>query len=197
MVSAQATRVIPVPILLAAYRRGRFPMCHADGELYWHDPDPRAVFPLGSVEPDPKTAALLRRKRFRIGRDEAFEAVMRACADRPETWIDERLIASYLALHNAGHAHCVACWDGAALVGGIYGVAIGGAFFAESMFGRDNAGKVAFHALVRHLRARGFMLLDTQYINPFTRRLGAVEIPRARFMEELSRAVDIPVRFEA
>lgn len=195
MVSTALDR-LPVEVLLGAYRQGLFPMCHEDGELYWHDPDPRAIFHLDRVRPDNKSRSLMRRERFRVTIDTAFEPVVRACADRPTTWIDERLIHSYVDLHAAGHAHSVECWDGDTLVGGLYGLAIGSAFFGESMFSRlDNAGKVAFHHLVGHLCQRGFELFDTQYINAFTRELGAVEVPRAHYRAMLATAIGSPVRF--
>ncbi|MBL8010923.1 MAG: leucyl/phenylalanyl-tRNA--protein transferase [Flavobacteriales bacterium] len=193
--------VIPVHVLMAAYAAGRFPMAHADGELYWHDPDPRAVFDLDAVRPNARLARLMRNAGFHVTRDEAFTAVVDACAERPETWIDARIRATYAQLHRAGHAHSVEVWatEGTgtrALVGGIYGVALGGAFFGESLFHRrPNAGKVAFHALAGHLRQRGFTLLDSQYLNPFTASLGAVEVPRARFLRMLAAAKQVPACF--
>ena len=188
--------IIPPEILVKAYRKGLFPMCHEDGELYWHDPDPRAVFPLDTLDPDRRTARIIRSGRFTITRDSAFAEVIAACAEREDTWIDERIKASYVALHLAGHAHSMEAWEGQELVGGIYGVAVGGAFFGESMFSRaSNAGKVAFHALVAHLRVRGFVLFDSQYINDFTAQLGAVEHPRERFKQDLKAALKLPVAF--
>jgi leucyl/phenylalanyl-tRNA--protein transferase len=188
--------IIPPEILVKAYRKGLFPMCHEDGELYWHDPDPRAVFTLDTLEPDRRTARIIRSGRFTITRDKAFAEVIAACAEREDTWIDERIKASYVALHRAGHAHSMEAWQDQELVGGIYGVAVGGAFFGESMFTRaSNAGKVAFHALVAHLRERGFVLFDSQYINDFTAQLGAVEHPRERFRQDLKAALRLPVTF--
>lgn len=188
--------IIPPEILVKAYRKGLFPMCHEDGELYWHDPDPRAVFTLDTLEPDRRTARIIRSGRFTITRDKAFAEVIAACAEREDTWIDERIKASYVALHRAGHAHSMEAWQDKELVGGIYGVAVGGAFFGESMFTRaSNAGKVAFHALVAHLRERGFVLFDSQYINDFTAQLGAVEHPRERFKQDLKAALRLPVTF--
>lgn len=188
--------VIPVDALLDAYSEGRFPMCHEDGALYWHDPDPRAIFPLDRIDISPRMRRAMRSKRFAITTDRAFAMVIEACAERPETWIDDRLIASYTALHEQGHAHSVEVWEEGRLVGGVYGVAIGGAFFAESMFNRvSNAGKIAFHALADRLKAAGFVLLDTQYINDFTAGLGAIEIPRATFRRSLSLALSRPVGF--
>ncbi len=201
MSRAPAVPVIPVQVLMTAYAEGRFPMAHADGELYWHDPDPRAVFPLERLRPDARLARRMRNGGFTITRDEAFDPVVQGCAQREETWIDARIRATYGALHRAGHAHSVEVWartDDAerALVGGIYGVALGGAFFGESMFHRrSDAGKVAFYALAEHLRARGFALFDSQYLNPVTARLGAEEVPRARFLRMLATARAMPVCF--
>lgn len=191
-----ALACIPVDELLSAYRNGRFPMCHEDGELYWHDPDPRAIFPLEGLQPNPRTVRAFRQAGFCTTRDEAFEQVIRACADRADTWIDERIIASYIAAHASGHAHSVETWADGELVGGIYGVAMRGAFFGESMFSRrSNAGKAAFFALCDHLRQQGFSLFDTQYINAHTRLLGAVEVPRGRFRALLAEALLRNARF--
>ena len=190
--------LIPVPVLLKAYRNGLFPMAHDDGELYWHDPDPRAIFPLEELVPDTRTARHLRSPEIRITIDKAFGTVIEACSDRSETWIDPRIIGSYVELHRAGHAHSVEVWRNDELVGGIYGVSIGGAFFGESMFNRrNNMGKVAFHALVEHLRSNGFELFDTQYLNPFTEKLGAIEIPRNRYLELLALAIEKHVEFRS
>ena len=187
---------IPEQVLLDAYRRGRFPMCHEDGELYWHDPDPRAVFPVEKLRPNDRLQRALRRAGFRISKDRAFEKVVRACAEREETWIDERIIASFIALHASGHAHAVEVWEDHELVGGIYGLSLGGAFFGESLFSRrDHAGKAAFYALAAHLQHCGHVLFDTQYLNPFTAQLGAVEIPRSSFLKLLHDALDLDVRF--
>ena len=187
--------VIPVPLVLAAYRKGLFPMCHEDGQLYWHDPDPRAVFPLESVKPNTRLQRVMRSGKFRLTHNTAFDDVIRGCADRAETWIDSRIIHTYGALYRAGHAHSVEAWHDDRLVGGIYGIAIGGAFFAESMFSRmPSAGIVAFHTLVAHLKQRGFVLFDSQYINDFTARLGAVEIGRAAYKRSLAQALRVAVR---
>ncbi len=195
MTANDVVATIPVDVLLAAYRQGVFPMAHEDGELYWHEPDPRAIFDLPGLAPDRTTTRILRSNRFTTTIDRAFTHVIDACADREETWIDPRIRASYVQLHEAGHAHSVEVWTGDELAGGIYGVAIGGAFFGESMFGANNAGKVAFYSLVDHLRKQGFMLFDTQYINDFTTTLGAKEITRADFLLTLKQAITHPVTF--
>ncbi|MCB0770440.1 MAG: leucyl/phenylalanyl-tRNA--protein transferase [Flavobacteriales bacterium] len=169
-------------------------MCHEDGELYWHDPDPRAIFPLDEIRPNARLKRQLRTEGFRITMDKAFNAVITACADREETWIDPRIIASYQSLHEAGFAHSVETWRDGELVGGIYGVGLKGAFFGESMFSRvDHASKAAFYALVERLKVNDFVLFDSQYINPFTRQLGAIEIPRTEFRKRLAHALSDPM----
>lgn len=196
MIPAVLVPTIPVDVLLEAYSEGRFPMCHEDGNLYWHDPDPRALFQLQALEPDERTRRALRSKRFSYSKDRAFNAVVERCGDREETWLDHRLIATYQALHTAGYAHSVEIWENELLVGGIYGVALGGAFFAESMFNRvPNAGKLAFYSLVHHLKQQGYTLFDTQYINEFTAQLGAVEVPRVEFRRSLAQALPSNVKF--
>ncbi len=194
MTRSHEVQVVPVTELMAAYAKGRFLMAHDDGLLYWHNPDPRAIFDLQRLRPNTRLARTMRNGGFEVTHDQAFAEVVKGCADRETTWIDERIEATYNLVHQAGHAHSVEVWreDGAAgrtLVGGIYGVALGGAFFGESLFNRaPNAGKVAFHSLAAHLRDRGFTLFDSQYLNPFTARLGAVEVSRARFLRMLAKA---------
>ncbi|MBK9174868.1 MAG: leucyl/phenylalanyl-tRNA--protein transferase [Flavobacteriales bacterium] len=195
MTSSTALTAIPVDVLLMAYGQGFFPMAHDDGEIHWHCPDPRAIFPLEALKPDSTTARFLRTGRYATTFDCEFAAVMRACADREETWIDERMITAYAELHRQGHAHSLEVWSGDELVGGIYGVALGAAFFGESMFGVNNAGKVAFHLMADRLRDAGFMLFDTQYLNSFTERLGAIEIPRSEFQARLERAIQEQAEF--
>ncbi len=183
--------IIPAQLLLHAYRSGIFPMAHDDGELYWHDPDPRAIFPLHELKPDKKTRQQLRSDRFKITIDRDLEFVIRACADREETWIDERIVQSFLELHRLGFAHSVEVWIESRIVGGIYGVSIGKAFFGESMFNSiGNMGKVAFHALVDLLKKNDFLLFDTQYINDFTAKLGAIEISRNEYQQRLAEALN-------
>ena len=175
--------------LRSAYAQGMFPMVHDDGELWWHDPDPRAIIPLDNIAPNARLQRYIRSHMYRFTIDACFPEVMRRCADRAETWLDERMIAAYTALHEQGDAHSVECWHAEELIGGIYGVCIGTAFFGESMFSRaNNASTAAFHSLVAHLRTHGCTLFDTQYINDHTRRLGAIEIPRAEFRKRLAAA---------
>ncbi len=177
-------------MLLAAYTRGYFPMMHEDGEVYWHDPDPRAIIPLATNGPNRRLIRYARVNSFTCTLDRCFEQVIRACADREETWLNEEMIQAYTALHHVRHAHSVECWQHDELIGGIYGVSIGAAFFGESMFSRtNNASTWAFHFLLRTLNDRGYQLFDTQYINDHTRKLGAVEIPRAGFQHLLAQAL--------
>lgn len=179
-----------------AYRLGRFPMVHDDGELYWHDPDQRAVFLLDRTRPNARLRSYIRTHGYHCTMDRCFERVMRACAERESTWINEDMIAAYTALHRSGNARSVETWQAGRLIGGIYGVSIGAAFFGESMFSHaDNASKAAFHHLAEHLREQGFILFDSQYINDHTRSLGAIEIPRDAFRSLLALAVESPDLF--
>jgi len=181
-----------------AYRHGIFPMAdERSGEVLWFRPDPRAIIPLDGFHVSRSLARTIKRARFEIRVDTDFEGVMRGCADRPEgTWISERFVEVYAALHRAGHAHSVEAWRGGRLVGGTYGVALGGAFMAESMFHREtDASKVALAALVARLRERGFILLDVQYVTPHLESLGAVEITRSDYERRLAEALSLNCPF--
>jgi leucyl/phenylalanyl-tRNA---protein transferase len=183
--------MIPQELLLEAYRRGIFPMGMDDGEIGWFSPDPRAIIPLDEKFHIPHgLARALKKNRFEIRADSAFEKTIRACATRRETWISEEIIDSYCTLHQLGHAHSVEAWLDGEMAGGLYGVAIGGAFFGESMFHRvTDASKVALVALVERLRARGFVLLDTQWLTPHLEKFGAHEISRATYLRRLATAL--------
>jgi len=184
--------------VLVAYRHGVFPMAdERSGEVLWFRPDPRAIIPLDGFHVSRSLARTLRRGRFEIRVDTDFEGVMRGCADRPEgTWISERFVEVYAALHETGHAHSVEAWRDGRLVGGTYGVALGGAFMAESMFHREtDASKVALAALVSRLQKRGFILLDVQYLTPHLESLGALEITRREYERRLERALGLPRAF--
>ncbi|GIV59314.1 MAG: leucyl/phenylalanyl-tRNA--protein transferase [Rhodothermaceae bacterium] len=186
-------------LLLYGYRHGIFPMADPrDGDaVYWFDPDPRAVIPLDAFHVPKSLARLVRKGTFEVVTDRDFEGVMRACADRPETWISEEIIQAYVALHRLGHAHSVECRRHGRLAGGLYGVALGGAFFGESMFHRErDASKVALVHLVERLRRGGFVLLDTQYLTPHLARFGAIEIPRAEYRRRLAAALRIDARWQ-
>jgi len=177
-------------LVLTAYRRGYFPMAASrHGEVRWYTSDPRAILPLDGFRISRSLRQVLKKHPFSVSFDTVFSKVIRACADRAETWISDEVIDVYTALHRQGDAHSVEAWRGPTLAGGLYGVVIGGAFFGESMFSREsNASKVALVALVRHLCARGFRLLDSQFMNEHMRQFGAVEIPRTLYLRLLAEA---------
>ncbi len=189
-------------LLLAAYRIGVFPMADLDGEIGWYAPDPRAVLPLDAVHVPKTLAKTVRRGRFEVVADRDFEGTVRACAspapDRPETWISEEIVRAYVALHERGYAHSVECWADGAFAGGLYGVALRGAFFGESMVTRvRDASKVALVSLVERLRAGGFVLLDTQMSTPHLARFGVVEIARSAFERRLAEAMAVDADWHA
>lgn len=185
-------------LLLRAYAMGVFPMAASReaSEIRWIDPVQRTVFPLEGFHVSRSLARHIRRAPPEVSFDRAFAEVVLACADRPETWINAEIFAAYRALHDLGHAHSVEIWDGTALVGGVYGVVLGGAFFGESMFSRrTDASKLALAWLIAHLRRRGFALFDVQFMTAHLRSLGAVEIPRAEYRRRLALALALPARF--
>ncbi|WP_425228262.1 leucyl/phenylalanyl-tRNA--protein transferase [Sphingomonas sp.] len=183
-------------LVLGAYAVGVFPMADdrdAD-EVYWVEPRTRAVLPLDGFHLSRSLSRTLARDRFRVTADTAFAGVIRLCAesaaDRPSTWISGAIEQAFLALHERGHAHSVECWDGDRLVGGLYGLALGRAFFGESMVSRaTDASKVALAWLVARLRAGGFTLLDCQFQTAHLATLGAVEIDRSAYLAALSAAL--------
>ena len=195
--SGRRLTLTPEGILLA-YRHGIFPMAdERSDEVLWFRPDPRAIIPLDGLHVSRSLARTLKRATFEIRVDTDFEGVMRGCADRPEgTWISERFVEVYGALHRAGKAHSVEAWRDGRLVGGAYGLALGGAFMAESMFHREtDASKVALAALCSRLGERGFTLLDVQYVTPHLESLGAVEITRREYERRLEQALALPCTF--
>jgi leucyl/phenylalanyl-tRNA--protein transferase len=184
--------------LLLAYRSGIFPW--TDRPISWWSPDPRGIFELDRFHVPRSLEKLLRKNPYAITVNRAFRAVMEGCAlptaRRGKTWITAAFLSAYGRLHEQGHAHSVECWQSAELVGGIYGVAVGGLFAGESMFHRaPNASKVALYHLVQRLREREFVLFDIQMLTDLTRRLGGIEIPRAEYLERLQRAVTLPRDF--
>ncbi len=185
--------MIPSNILLGAYSIGYFPMADSDDTISWYSPDPRTVIPLDGTNIPRSTRQLIRKRIFSVRLDTCFESVIRGCAARDETWINEEIIESYVELHRLGYAHSVESHDSEGLAGGLYGVALGGAFFGESMFSlKTGASKVALAFLLEHLVERGFALLDTQYITPHLSMFGATEIPRAKYIELLRKAIEAP-----
>jgi leucyl/phenylalanyl-tRNA---protein transferase len=183
-------KIIPPETLLEAYTRGVFPMAE-DGEILWFSPERRGLLPLDERFHIPHgLAKSLKHKRFEIRWDTAFREVMLGCAAREETWIDEVILESFCKLHQLGHAHSVECWDAEGLQGGLYGVALPGAFFGESMFSRKtDASKIALVALVMRLREQGVSLLDTQWMTGHLKQFGGYELSRKDYQIALERAL--------
>ncbi|MFY9270176.1 MAG: leucyl/phenylalanyl-tRNA--protein transferase [Candidatus Manganitrophaceae bacterium] len=183
-------------LLEAAYRKGIFPMAEENGEIHWYSPDPRAIFDLERFHLPKRLARTIRQGRFEITVDHDFEGVIRACAGREETWINEEIIAAYTALHHLGKAHSVEARFEGRLAGGLYGVALGGAFMGESMFTLiQDASKICLAFLVERLKERGYLLLDTQFITPHLQTFGAIEIPRKEYLKRLEKALRLSCRF--
>lgn len=188
--------MIDPELLLQGYRLGVFPMAMADDTIEWFSPDPRAILPLDKFHVPHALRRVLKKETFEIGINKRFAEVIRACAKREDTWINREIIQSYERLHALGYAHSVEAWSEGKLAGGLYGVAIGGAFFGESMFHRiTDASKVALVALVQHLRARKFVLLDTQWHTLHLAQFGVSEISRNHYLRLLARAVELPRQF--
>jgi leucyl/phenylalanyl-tRNA--protein transferase len=178
-------------LLLRAYAEGFFPMAEPrDGPVGWYSPDPRAIIPLDAFRVSRSLKRTVGRGTYEVTTDLDFPAVILACSEREETWISSQIRDAYTRLWKDGHAHSVEARAGGVLAGGLYGVALGGAFFGESMFSRrTDASKTALVHLVRILRAAGFTLLDAQFMTPHLARFGAVEIPRDAYLRLLSRAL--------
>jgi leucyl/phenylalanyl-tRNA---protein transferase len=183
-------------MLLAAYANGYFPMALAkdDPELYWFSPEERGVLPLETFNIPRGLARAMKKHPYTLTVDTAFEQVIRACGtltkERHETWINERIVMLYTALFEAGHAHSIEVWAEEKLIGGLYGVSLGGAFFGESMFSRaTDASKMALVRLVEILRAAGYQLLDTQYVNEHLKQFGVEAWSKRRYMTKLEKAL--------
>ncbi len=188
--------MLPADLLIHAYRNAIFPMAMDDGEIAWFSPDPRTIIPLDTFHVPHGLRRTLKKGLFEIRVDSAFREVMAGCAEREETWINEEITESYVELHRRGCAHSVEAWQDGRLVGGLYGVALGGAFFGESMFHTvTDASKVALHALVERMLTRGFTLLDTQWTTAHLRTFGALEIPRSVYLQLLAASLARDVRF--
>ena len=185
--------------LLAAYQTGLFPMA-VDGQIKWFSPERRGIVPIDRFHVPRRLRRLLRQGRYDVSINRSFNDVIVACASRPDStgnWIDEEIIESYSTLHEAGFAHSVEAWLNGTLVGGLYGVSIGGAFFGESMFFRENdASKVALCALVDRLRDRGYSLLDIQWLTAHLKRLGGQEVSRRQYLEILTRVLKEKRKFD-
>jgi leucyl/phenylalanyl-tRNA--protein transferase len=186
---------------LDAYRYGIFPWpTNPRDPMLWWSPDPRAVLPLEAMHVSRRLQRRLRSHQFTVTANQAFDQVLRGCATghgrERGTWLTAEMRSAYAELHRLGHAHSVETWLEGQLVGGVYGVAIGGLFAAESMFYRArDASKIALASLVTHLRARGYVLLDVQQWTSHTSSLGVVEIPRRDYLRQLAEAVDMPITF--
>jgi len=183
---------LEVERLLTAYRQGIFPW--TVNPITWWSPDPRGIIELGQFHVSGSLAKVIRERLFEVTIDRAFREVMQACAapcpNRQSTWITGEFIEAYTQMHRQGHAHSTECWRNGELVGGIYGVSVGGLFSGESMFHRaDNASKVALHFLVDHLQRQRFSLFDIQMVTDATRLLGAKPIPRSQYLERVAVAI--------
>ncbi|GAA4451964.1 leucyl/phenylalanyl-tRNA--protein transferase [Nibrella saemangeumensis] len=186
--------------LIYGYINGIFPMADADGTLYWYSPDPRAIIPIDTYRPSRSLRPVLNKKEFEIRVNSEFSQVMRYCAAPrsygDSTWISDEIITAYTELHRMGLAHSIEAYQDNRLVGGLYGVALGSAFFGESMFHLvSNASKVAFHYLMVMLQENQFELLDTQFINDNVKRFGAIEIPKGDYLKRLKQALRRKSRF--
>ena len=189
---------LSLPLVVAAYRSGYFPMGMDDGEIGWFSPDPRGILPLDAAHVSRRLGRVLRSGRFTITVDTACREVMEACAaDRDEgTWISPAILAVYCGLHDHGLAHSVEIWHEGTLAGGLYGVSVGGAFFGESMFHRvTDASKVALAFLVGRLNERRYRLLDIQWTTPFLETFGAIDISRDDYLQRLEQALQVGCRF--
>jgi leucyl/phenylalanyl-tRNA--protein transferase len=192
--------VLTPETLLKAYTVGIFPMADSRDapEIYWVDPRRRGILPMQHFRYSRSLRKRIRTCGFTITADTAFDAVVAACADREETWINPQIRSLYHSLHETGHAHALEVWDGSELAGGVYGVAIGGAFFGESMFSaRRDGSKIALAYLTDRLLICGFTLFDTQFITGHLRSLGAEEISRSAYHDRLARAIRLPAQFDA
>jgi leucyl/phenylalanyl-tRNA---protein transferase len=186
-------------ILLRAYAMGIFPMAEArdDSAIHWVDPRQRGILPLDSFHISRSLARRLRDPAFTATADQAFAEVVSLCAEREETWISHRIQTLYQVLHDQGRAHSVEVWHDGELVGGVYGVVLGGVFFGESMFSRRVDGsKIALAHAVARLRAGGFRLFDTQFLTPHLASLGGIEVPRADYHRRLAEALAVPATFD-
>ncbi|MEO0588806.1 MAG: leucyl/phenylalanyl-tRNA--protein transferase [Planctomycetota bacterium] len=198
----RSASLISPAMVLSAYRAGAFPMADdRRGRLGWFSPDPRAVLPLDDrFRVRRSLAKRVRNAGFRLTVDRAFADVIHACAaprpQQPGTWISHDIEDAYVELHRLGFGHSVEAWRGSRLVGGLYGITLGSAFFGESMFSREtDASKVCLVHLVARLRDRGFTLLDTQFVNDHLRQFGVVELNRSDYLTQLAEAIDQPDRW--
>jgi leucyl/phenylalanyl-tRNA--protein transferase len=182
--------MIPSETLLEAYSQGIFPMADEDGAISWYEADPRAIVEIDGYHIPHDLKRILKRNLYEIHRNRGFEQVMRNCMRRAPTWISEEMVASYLELHRLGYAHSMEAWRNGELVGGLYGVHLGAAFFGESMFHRaPHASKIVLAHLMRHLQERGFLLHDAQMMTSTLKLFGAKNVPRAEYLLRLQAAL--------
>lgn len=192
------SRRLSTSVVVQAYCVGYFPMADHRGRIHWLSPDPRCIFELNDFKPSRSLRQTLRRGTFDVRFNTAFDEVMKACATRVEgTWISHDILRVYSQLFQEGWGHSVEAWADGELVGGLYGLAIGGAFFGESMFHRrTDASKVALACLMERLKERGFTMLDSQMSTPHLMSLGAIEIPRQTYLDRLGDALTVECRFD-
>ena len=193
-------RQLTPELLLSGYASGVFPMAEgrASREVYWVDPRSRGIMPLDGFHISRSLAKRLRKGDYRVAISTDLDAVLDGCADREETWINATIRDLTRALFQARHAHTLEIWRENRIIGGVYGITLGGAFFGESMFSREtDASKIALAWLVDHLNRAGFTLFDTQFITPHLASLGAIEIPRADYRARLASALDVPASLDA
>ncbi len=184
-------------LVINAYAQGIFPMADFKGKISWYAPDPRAILEHTNLHVSRSLRSTIRNGKYDVQMDTAFEAVMRCCGSRANTWINEEFIKTYTYLYTIGFAHSVEAWQTGALVGGLYGIAIGGAFMGESMFSyATDASKVCLVALVEHLKLHGYVLHDTQFLTNHLKTLGVTEIPRALYERRLSEAIRLPCTWD-
>ena len=187
-------------ILLSAYRAGIFPMAESatTNNIFWVDPQYRGIMPLNKFHVSKSLRRAITKLDYQISVNKSFEKVIKMCAERPETWINQEIITNYCLLYQSGHAHSVEVWNKEKLIGGIYGVSIGAVFFGESMFSKkNNASKIALAYLVNRLKETGFKLFDTQFLTPHLASLGAIEIPKTKYKVLLYQAVDGVANFSS
>ena len=189
--------------ILRAYALGVFPMArqHDDPKLYWVDPEKRGILPLADFHLPRSLKKVLKRDSFELKVDTAFDQVLELCAEstarRPETWINAEIVRLFTDLHHAGLAHSVESWQDGKLVGGLYGLGLGSAFFGESMFSRaTDASKAALAYLTALMKKGGYTLLDTQFVTDHLAQFGAIEIPRRDYLRMLAQALDKPASFQ-
>jgi leucyl/phenylalanyl-tRNA--protein transferase len=184
-------------IIIKGYTLGIFPMAMEDEKIYWFEPKMRGIINLNNLIVSKSLAKLIRNEKFKVTINKDFKSIIKECSKRDDTWISNEIIDVYSKLHELNFAHSVECWLGDELCGGLYGVAIGGAFFGESMFHTiTNASKVALVFLVDNLIKNGFTLLDTQYLTPHLESMGGIEITKREYLKRLNSALIIKAKFE-